>query len=168
MPQISHPTFGTVGRADHSETSATEQAPRQATATEAAEEPTMTKNDLQSLIECGKVTDEIVIDGQRFRMSTLADNAQDAIVNKFSSPTTDASTFMELRRTVVASALETFNNRPLENLYRGDGNDELPVFDKKLAVVRLMQGQVVDKLYAFYEELLKRGGQRIDPEQIKN
>jgi hypothetical protein len=31
-----------------------------------------------------------------------------------------------------------------------------------------MQGQVVDKLYAFYEELLKRSKQRVDPEQVKN
>ncbi len=166
MPQISHPVFGSVGRTERPEASEQPQAATEPVAP--AEEPSMAPSDLQTLIDCGKVTDTIVIDGQKFRMSTLADDVQEDIIRKFSAPMTDAGNFVELRRTVVASALETFNDKPLEQICRGLGQEEVDRFGMKLAVVRIMQGQVVDKLYAFYEELLKRSRQKVDPEQVKN
>ncbi len=128
----------------------------------------MAASDLQSLVECGKVTDSIEIDGKRFRMSTLSDDAQETIFKKFAPALSDAGSFVELRRTVVAMAVETFNGKPFESLYPADAEPQPDLFSVKLALVRMMQGQVVDKLYAFYEGLLKRSKQRVDPEQVKN
>lgn len=128
----------------------------------------MASADLQSLIECGKVTDTVEIDGKKFRLSTLSDDAQETVFRKFSATAEDAGNFVDLRRTVVAMAVETFDGRPFEDLYRPSGDERPDSFGKRLALVRLMQGQVVDKIYSFYEELIKRSRQRIDPEQAKN
>ena len=172
MPEFNHPVFGSVGRAERPEVSVQrQQAPAaqaaQAVQPEPPEEPTMASSDLQSLVECGKVTDSIVIDGKRFQMSTLDDDSQEAIIRKFSA-TENAGNFVELRRSVVAAAVETFNGRPFESVYPADAEPQPSVAATKLALVRMMQGQVVDKLYAFYEELVKRSKQRVDPEQVKN
>jgi len=170
MPEISHPVFGSVGRAERPEAPAKHQeAPAAPVAQpqEPPEEPTMASSDLQSLVECGKVTDSIVIDGKSFRMSTLDDDAQEAIIKRFSA-TENSGNFVELRRSVVAAAMETFNGRPFESIYPADAAPQPSVAATKLALIRMMQGQVVDKLYTFYEELVKRSKQRVDPEQVKN
>lgn len=159
MPEFSHPTFGSVGRFEQPEVP-TKQLP-------VVEEVLILMDDLQSLIECGKITDEIIIDGRKFQMSTLADEDQEAIFKKFSSAMADAGSFVELRRTVVAMSINTMNGRPLESLYPPDAPG-VDIFGAKLALVRKMQGPVLDKLYEFYEELLKRSKQKVEPEQIKN
>lgn len=171
MPEFSHPVFGSVGRAERSEAS-TQRPPQavqpQQAPEEPVEEPLMAVDDLRSLIECGKITDTVEIDGRKFQMSTLADEAQETIFKKFSTVVMDASSFVELRRTVVAMAVETINGKPFESLYPVDAPPQPGAFEVKLAIVRKMQGQVVDRLYAFYEELLKRSKQKVEPEQVKN
>jgi len=171
MPEFTHPVFGSVGRAERSEASV--QRPPQAVQSqqvpeELVEEPLMAVDDLRSLIECGKITDTVEIDGRKFQMSTLADEAQETIFKKFAVVSEDAGSFMELRRTVVAMAVETLNGKPFEYLYPADAPPQPGAFEAKLAIVRKMQGQVVDRLYAFYEELLKRSKQKVEPEQVKN
>lgn len=168
MPEMSHPVFGSVGRAERPETPAQKPTPMAPAPAEPPEERPMADNDLRSLIECGKVTDSITIDGKAFQMSTLSDDAQEAIFKRFSSSMADAGSFVELRRTVVAMAVETFNGRPFESLYPPNAEPQSDAFGAKMALVRAMQGQVVDKLYAFYEELLKRSKQKVEPEQVKN
>lgn len=128
----------------------------------------MAFNDLRSLIECGKITDTVEVDGKKFTMSTMADEAQEAVFKRFSAATADAAAFVDLRRTVVAMAVDAFNGRPFESIYPADAPPQPDAFGARLAMVRMMQGQVVDKLYAFYEELLKRSKQKVDPEQVKN
>lgn len=155
MPEFSHPVFGSVGHAEQP----SQQKP--------LEEPQMKHDDLSLLIECGKITDTVEINGLKFRMSTLSDERQEAIFKKFSSTLSDAGSFVELRRTVVAMAIETVNDLSLESRYPADA-PVLDTFGMKLAIVSKMQGQVIDRLYAFYEELLKRSKQAIDPEQVKN
>lgn len=171
MAEISHPVFGSVGRAERPETPA-QRRPAAAQIPvpqeEPVEEPMMANDDLQSLIECGKVTDTLEIDGRRYQMSTLSDDAQEAIFSKFSAKLADAGSFVELRRTVVAMSVELFNGKPFESVYPADAAPLPDAFSKKLALVRVMQGSVVDRLYAFYEELLKRSKQKVEPEQVKN
>lgn len=160
--------MGNSDRAQRPETPKQAQLQPQPAPQEPLEEPSMADNDLKALIECGRITDTIEIDGKKFQMSTLADDAQEAIFKKFSSALSDAGSFVELRRTVVAMAVELFNGRPFESVYPADAEPQPDAFGAKLALVRKMQGQVVDKLYAFYEELLKRSKQKVDPEQVKN
>jgi hypothetical protein len=171
MPAFSHPVFGSVGRAERPEIPAQHQATPAASeerpkSPDESGEPQMIPDDLQSLVECGKVTDTIEIDGKSFRMSTLPDEDQEHLFRRFSSAATDAGSFVELRRTVVAMAVEDFNGRPLESLCPAGGAPD--AFAARMSLVRKMQGQVVERLYAFYEELLKRSRQKVDPEQVKN
>ena len=172
MVELSHPMFGTVG---HGQLNIDQNKSPKAVnnlnvPTETEEPQSISQNDLRLLIECGKVTDTIDIDGKKFKMSTLSDDVQGSIFKKFTANMSDAGSFMELRRTVVAMALDAFNGRPLEDIFQYGANDVemLDIFGMRLALVRQMQGQVIDRLYGFYEELLKRSRQRVDPEQVKN
>jgi hypothetical protein len=169
MPEFSHPVFGSVGHAERSEVSVQQPSqiaqPSQASQ-EPPEEQPMVNSDLQAIIECGKITDTLEIDGQKFQMSTMTDEDQDIILKKCSSD--DPGDFMELRRTVVAMVVETVNRKPFESLCPVNVETRAGAFEAKLAIVRKMQGQVVDRLYAFYDGLLKRSKQKIEPEQVKN
>jgi hypothetical protein len=163
MAEFSHPVFGTVGR------ERPERSERQAARPPEADpqpERQMADSDLVALVECGKITDTIEIDGKKFRMSTMADDVQETLYRRFSGAPQDAATVSELRRMVVAMAVETFNGRPLEALCPDPGQTD-PV-KAKMAVVRLMQTIVIDKLYGFYDELIKRSRGKVDPEQVKN
>jgi len=162
MVEFSHPIFGNIGRPQGT------QANEPIAKVEPVEEPTISTDDLRSLIECGKVTATVEVDGKPFRMSTLADDTQETIFRNFSSTASDAAGFVELRRLVVAMSVETFCGRPFEDLYPADAEPKANILEKKLTLVRKMQGSVVDRLYMFYEELLKRSKQRVEPEQVKN
>jgi len=171
MPEFSHSVFGSVGRAERPEVPAHQPAAvaqPQPVPQGIPDEQPMANDDLRLLIECGKVTDTIEIDGQRFQLSTMADEAQEEIFRKFSAAAADVGSFVELRRTVVATAIDTMNGRPLESIYPADAPPQPDAFGAKLALVRLMQPPVVDRLYAFHDELLKRSKQKVEPEQVKN
>lgn len=159
MPEFSHPVFGTVGKKPS--------VPEKTFEVKEPEiEPEMSLSDLQSLINCGKITDTIIIDGQRFQMSTLSDDEQEFLFKKFAN-VDKAGDFLELRRTVIAMSLERFNDKPIEYLYQGS-EEKLDIFGMRMALIRKMQSPVIEKLYLFYEELLNRSKQKTDPEQVKN
>jgi hypothetical protein len=73
--------------------------------------------------------------------------------------------FVNLRRVVVAMSVVSVNGQPFDALdpsAPGDG------FTKKLAIAKRMQSQVIDRLYDFYNALLEKSQQKIEPEQVKN
>lgn len=179
MPELKHDTIGTVGSApegtpdplrqaisgvgEPSASQMLEQAQRAQDQAAAMPQPQPQMANLRSLIELGKVRDTITIGGMEFAMETLNDDEQQ-MVFKRAGEQTGADSFMELRRLVVAMSVTSVNGRPMESLVPG----EREPLDKRMAVVRSMQGHVVEKLYEFHDVLLERAQQEISPEQVKN
>lgn len=118
--------------------------------------------DLRSLIELGCVHDSITIGSMTFEMRTLGDDEQEKIY-KLVGEQEGPDSFVAMRRLVVAMSVQSVNGRPLEAL----GGEGEPI-QRKLAVLKAMQSRVVDKLYSFYDQLLEKSQQEIDPEQVKN
>lgn len=119
--------------------------------------------DLQSLIELGRVQDTLTLGQFTFELATLGDSMQAKayeIIQNMES--TDG--FLAVRRVVIALSLVSINGQLPESLVGGDGD---PI-EKRISLVASLQGNVVEKLYDFYDELLERGQQEITPEQVKN
>jgi len=123
------------------------------------------RNDLQSLVELGMVEDSITIGAKTFRMHTLDDDTQENLLKR-ASEAGGADGFLMLRRMVAAMAIETVNGKPVENFAEGCESDD-PA-DRKIFVVSKLQNVVVNRLYEFYEQLVGRSNENINPEQVKN
>lgn len=121
--------------------------------------------DLKSLIELGRVRDNVLIGGMRFEMETLNDEAQREIFRRVSNdPSEGADSFVRLRRLTVAVALTRVNDQPFEDLMPGESNS----LDRKVEIISRMQDSVVDRLFEFYNELMERSRKDITPKQVKN
>ena len=167
--EFTHSTIGTVGRAERSqlEQQQPETPPSQPQQEQQPlEQQPMRVADLRSLVELGCVEDSITLGGLTFSMRTMSDDEREVLFQKLSDEQMKgaADTFVELRRMVVAVAVIAVNGRSMESMSDGPGN----ALDRKVAIVRAMQSHVVDKLYDFYNGLLKRSTQGIEPEQAKN
>jgi hypothetical protein len=121
---------------------------------------------LRTLIELGRVRETIVLGGLEFEMETLGDDAQEGMFRSLAQmDSVGADAFINLRRVVVATAVVSVNGQPFESLdpaAHGSG------VEKKISIAKRMQSQVIDRLYDFYNSLLEKSQQKIDPEQVKN
>lgn len=119
--------------------------------------------DLRKLVELGKVQDIIQIGDFHFELATLSDSQQ-AKAYKIIQNGEDSEAFFKLRRVIVAFSLISINGQLVEEIDMGEKTDS----EKRLSLVESFQGNVVDKLYEFYESILNRSQKEIDPEQVKN
>lgn len=133
---------------------------------EEKEAPPMERATLRKLIELGKLKETITLGGLAFEMETLDDDAQEDMFRKLAEmDSAGADAFVNLRRVVVAMSVVSVNGQPFDTF---DPSAPGSGIDKKISIAKRMQSQVIDRLYDFYNSMLEKSQQKIDPEQVKN
>lgn len=142
-------------------------APEEPAAKTEEEKPPMQIPTLKSLIELGRVVEDITLGAMTFKMQTLDDETQEQLFKMLSKlDMAGADSFLNLRRAVVAMSIVSVNGRPLESFCE-DSNQKETIW-MKFAAAKLLQSHVVEVLYNFYNGMLDKGSKSISSEQVKN
>jgi hypothetical protein len=130
------------------------------------EEETINKNDLFQLLELGRITDELKIGEVLFKMRTLSAVELSGIYKTFGDSlgkmegedaqkvfVEDNSKYLSLSSAILAHAIESVNNIPMENLIE-DIDDDVMVLKKD--IISNFQWPVIHALMDFYNEMATR------------
>lgn len=140
------------------------------------EEQPMSKNDLFQLLELGRIEEEIKIGNVVFKLKTLSAIELNNIYKTFAYlvgkeekeideiMTKDRSKYLELSATILANAIVSVNNQPMETIADITGEDPIGI---KIDIISNFQWPVINKLMDFYTSLSKRAGSEFGEELKK-
>jgi len=119
------------------------------------------QTDLSLLVTAGRIEEDIIVGGFKFRLSSLTSGEQDDVVSAVSLASGDDLVKLgQLRLQILAHAIRLVNGVPLENLYQGpDKHSEgfsIKVAEKRLAVLKSWQLAFTMKLFDEYSKILER------------
>lgn len=165
MVEIKHETFGSVGNEQiHTTTPNNELNSKPNVPLSNKAKPNfMEPLTLQSLIELGRVQEKITISNRVFEIATLTENEQ-ATAYEMLKEIKEEDGFFNLRKIIVASSIISINGAAPETFIE----DDIPSIHKRIKLVSLLQGSVVEKLYEFYNKLLEKSQATLNQEQVKN
>lgn len=141
-------------------------------------QPQQLQSDLSLLATTGRIEQDVVVGGFKFKLASLTSGEQDDVVSAVSLVSGDDLVKLgQLRLQILARAIRTVNGVPLENLYQGpDKHPEgLPIrtVEKRLMVLRSWQLSFTVKLFDEYSQVLERSEKTFeaaseDDELLKN
>lgn len=149
MTELRHKVLGTVG------------AP---TEPEKTKEP-MSETNLQSLIELGCIKDTVEIDSFHFTLRSLSATERFELAKQFNTENLSDDQQFEFNIKLLATAIESVNGIPLEDLHP---NQEGDILSSKVQIVSTLQTPVIAKLLDFYASIMKRCDSQFDIGQVKN
>jgi hypothetical protein len=113
------------------------------------------QSDLSLLALAGRIEEEAVIGGFKFKITTLTSGEQDDVVAAVSTIAGDDLVKLgQLRLQLLARAIRTVNGVPLEHLYRG--NEQIANIEKRILFLKSLQLALTIKLFDVYSNLLDR------------
>jgi len=114
------------------------------------------QSDLSLLVFAGRIEEEVVVSGFKFKMTTLTSGEQEDFLAALALVTTkdDLVKLGQLRLQILARSIRTVNGVPLEQLYQGVGATNS--IDKKIAFLKSTQMSLVLKLFDIYQGMLER------------
>ena len=117
--------------------------------------PTPLQTDLRQLVFVGKLSEDVVVGGFTFALTTLTSKENNDALQRSRYVPGDLHTMGVLRIAVLARAIESVNGVPLESLYQG-GNEKLSIMDRRETVIGNWQQAFMTDLWMKYNDLLER------------
>lgn len=134
--------------------------------------------DLSLLATTGRIEEEVVVGGFKFKLASLTSGEQDDVVSAVSLVSGDDLVKLgQLRLQILARAIRSVNGVPLENLYQGpDKHPEgvsIRAVEKRMVILRSWQLAFTVKLFDEYSKVLERSEKAFevaseDGELLKN
>lgn len=117
--------------------------------------------DLNALLEIGKVTEEVEVNGFKFTIHTLTADESNAIMKAVRGIEDDVTLAMDFRIVTLAFAVSHVNGVELDKYYKGPDQGASPI-DRKKWVVGQWQQMLTNILFEKYSELLTRSEKAAD------
>ena len=136
----------------------------------------MSRNDLFQLLELGRIEDELKIGEIVFKLKTLSAIELSNVYKTFSDIADmdekdanavlekDRSQYLLLSSTILANAIISVNDVPMEQMVDGENQD--PILLKKDIIINF-QWPVIHKLMNFYTEMAAKAGAEFGEELKK-
>ena len=117
------------------------------------------QSDLSLLVLAGRIEEEVVVGGFKFKIATLTTGEQQEVLADSKAGVTgdELVKYGQLKVQVLARAIRSVNGVPLESLYQGSGN--LNPIDKKVAFLKTLQMALLSRLFDVYSEMFNRSEQ---------
>ena len=124
-------------------------------------QPQQLQSDLSLLTTAGRIEEDIIVGGFKFKLASLTSGEQDDVVAAISLVSGDDLVKLgQLRLQILARAIRLVNGVSLENLYQGpDKHPEgspIKATEKRLAVLKSWQLAFTVKLFDEYGKILER------------
>jgi hypothetical protein len=124
-------------------------------------QPQQLQSDLSLLTTAGRIEEDVIVGGFKFKLASLTSGEQDDVVAAISLVSGDDLVKLgQLRLQILAHAIRLVNGVSLENLYRGpDKHPEgspIKTIEKRLAVLKSWQLAFTVKLFDEYGKILER------------
>jgi len=118
---------------------------------------------LEDLFMLGYVEGEKKVGGCVFKFRTLTNEENQMVVNKLNS----SENAFDAQDVMLAFAISSVNDKPFDTLYAGEDYERLSPVERKIAIVKMMQSQVVNSLVDYYNTLVAESRKEISEEDIK-
>jgi len=128
------------------------------------EEKKMSLKSLKDLLFLGRSENIITIEGIDFKLKTITAEEQRNIILKIMKMQEEYR-ILSAKIVTLAFSITSINNVPFESFT--DDNLDGDIYDKRIAIVEQLQASVIDKLYNFYEKMVKESNLEADVEEIK-
>ena len=126
----------------------------------------ITAADLEQLIFLGCIEDSKTINGFKFDMRTLTGKEQNDVWLSVAFLGNDTKFFV-VKIAFLAKAITAINGRALDVLYKGKDFRELTKEQRCARVVETWQDTLINELYAFYTDLVKRSEKAVSVDAVK-
>jgi hypothetical protein len=114
------------------------------------------QSDLSLLALAGRIEEEVVVGGFKFKMSTLTSGEQQEVLiaSNVGVVGDEIVKLGQLRAQILARVIRSVNGIPLEHLYQG--TEVTSAIDKKLQFLKSMQMSLLMKLFEIYSKMIER------------
>lgn len=138
------------------ENSESDQPDQNALRTSPPVNPQQLQSDLSLLATAGKVVDETIVGGYKFRMHTLTTTENNEAIAAASFANDQLLKINQLQLSILSRAIDSVNGVPLENLYTSPVGEKLARAQKRESVVGSWQQSLTTELFNFYDGMLQR------------
>jgi len=118
--------------------------------------PQQLQSDLSLLATAGKVVDETIVGGFKFKMHTLTTIENNEAIAAASFANDQLLKINQIQLSILARAIDSVNGVPLENLYANPTGEKLSRVQRREAVVGSWQQSLTTELFNFYDGMLQR------------
>jgi hypothetical protein len=116
--------------------------------------PQQLQSDLSLLATAGKVVDETIVGGFKFKMHTLTTTENNEAIAAASFASDQLLKVQQIQLSILARAVDAVNGVPLENLYTG--SEKFGKAQKREWMVGSWQQALTTELFNFYDSMLQR------------
>lgn len=115
---------------------------------------TKLQHDLDQLTKVGKIEEEHIIFGFKFRMATLPAKQNTEVLEVVAGVDDNDTKFSMMKYHLLGRAIQSINGVPLEGLYKGDDNKSN--LQKRVDIVSSWQQTFVNAIFDKYDDMVAR------------
>ena len=124
-------------------------------------------SDLSQLINVGRIEKEVMVQGYKFVIHTLSNTENDKVFESVATINDELKRLGMLRLSILAVAIKTVNDVPIESLYQG--SEQLSIHQKREYVIGAWQQMFTQAIFDEYDKIVDESSKMLGQgEELKN